>query len=265
MKKILFLIILLHALNLDSNAQSMDNIWEYQDYGSVFCQPYNGSNQPIGWGTGFITLFKDKNYLITNFHNVSDLDANGNLQHSKGKPKSLNVFLHLERLGRYKIVNLELYDKSQKPKYHVININGSLADVVAIEVIMPKECKYKEIIIETPKSLTPGDRLVVIGYPEFPVGLPIPLMSIGKFVNSEEVQLAMQKLTKVPYSFIEPTLVKGFSGSPVYKFDAKSDNLTLQGILALDVNYTSPNGETLNYGGFLTAEIIKKLIEKVNN
>lgn len=257
MKKVILITTLLIIVS-NCHAQ-MDLLWQYHNYGAVFCQPMLNPSKPTGWGTGFIVNHKNKTYLITNYHNVSNKDVFGRLQHDKGEPNQMNVFLHWGGLGKYKMVTINLIG-SGKHLYHKYISDGSIADVVAIEIEIPKECQY--ISVDTNLSIEAkiGSNLLYVGYPEFPTGMPLPLTGMGTRIENQEASNNLKMNTSIPYFLFDPTPVKGFSGSPVFYYDQSTKKLALQGIIALSVDYTTATNTRAYFGGYVPTAIINKLL-----
>jgi len=168
--------------------------------------------------SSFLYNFKDKVYLITNWHNVSGRhpQTGERLSEHAGIP---NFFLTYFRkkdgggVAQQEIIKLYSDEEMLKPKWLIHPQHKEKIDVVAIEIEERKELIYSTINKTKFDDIPPeiGDECFVIGYPfeEFRyLGLPIwKKASIATEPTVNEDQL--------PKILIDTATRSGLSGSPV--------------------------------------------------
>lgn len=117
--------------------------------------------------------------------------------------------------------------------------------------------------LKTHRDLKHDDRLLYIGYPELPDGIPMQLIGMSSFVIDTEISYKMHKKTKFPFGLFEPTLAKGFSGSPIYFYNEALDELLFQGIISSEIEYTYSSTQKVKYGTFVPVNVINDLLNKI--
>ncbi|MEY5048147.1 MAG: hypothetical protein RLZZ175_1506 [Bacteroidota bacterium] len=170
--------------------------------------------------TGFIYLFLNEYYLITNWHNVTGrnpLTGKPLTETNAGIPNIFLTYLRLENGGgQSKLEKILLYedDEMTLPKWLVHPQYQENVDVVAIKLNISDNFIYSAInTVKFDTSFPPeiGDDCFVIGYPfdDFRyLGLPIwKKASIATEPTINEDQL--------PKIFIDTATRPGLSGSPV--------------------------------------------------
>lgn len=170
--------------------------------------------------TGFIYLYNDKYYLVTNWHNVTGrnpLNGQPLTQEHAGIP---NIFLTYIRVrngnGQARLEKIFLYDDEEmtQPKWFIHPDKKESVDVVVIELTTKEDLIYSAINkADFDDNIPPevGDDCFVIGYPfeDFRyLGLPIwKKASIATEPTVNEDQL--------PKILIDTATRPGLSGSPV--------------------------------------------------
>lgn len=170
--------------------------------------------------TGFIFLYNNKNYLITNWHNVTGrnpLTGESLSQKHSGIPNILVTYLRIKNSnGQAQPEKIFLYEDYEmtKPKWLVHPIYKENVDVVAIELETNEELIYSAINkSDFDIDILPevGDNCFIIGYPfeDFRyLGFPIwKRASISTEPTVNEDQL--------PKILVDTATRPGLSGSPV--------------------------------------------------
>jgi len=189
-------------------------------------------------GTGFIFIYNDKYYLITNWHNVTGRNPQTGEPLSEKHAGIPNIFLTYIRIkngnGQAKLEKIFLYEDEEmtKPKWFVHPDHKEKIDVVAIELNSNDEVVYSAINkSDFDNNIPPevGDDCFIIGYPfeDFRyLGLPIwKRASISTEPTVNEDQL--------PKILVDTATRPGLSGSPVIYQRTGIHNMT-DGLLSDD-------------------------------
>ncbi|MBF0268969.1 MAG: trypsin-like peptidase domain-containing protein [Alphaproteobacteria bacterium] len=198
----------------------------------------NDNQGVISTGTGFFYSYNDKNYLITNWHNISGKNFLTKEPNSAIRrfPTFLEVKLSAWLPGKNDTFTtisqrLEIYQNGE-PIWLEHRELGNDCDVVAIEFSKPQNCPTfmhtaanKICSIKTP--IKPGNPVFVLGFPRsISVAFGIPLWKSG-YIASEPFydvtiggnQNAIGGMTdgkKLPAFFIDSQTREGMSGAPVF-------------------------------------------------
>lgn len=177
------------------------------------------TNTNFSNATGFLYVFENKVYLITNWHNVSGQNPNTgeHLSNHGGIPDIFTTYLRLKHeRGSSLLTKIRLYedDEMTKPKWLIHPIYREQVDVVAIELVKSPEFAFHAINEgDFEDSIIPevGDECFILGYPFEDIryiGLPIwKKASIATEPTVNENQL--------PKILVDTATRPGLSGSPV--------------------------------------------------
>lgn len=186
-------------------------------------------------GTSFIYEYKEKLYLITNWHIVtglSTIDKKPIMNHG-GIPDIMVLSLMLnQNRPKWKSFTLELY-KENKAEWLVHPIHKEKVDVVAMEIEIPKEfnCLIRPInkYIFNDFKLEIADDVFVLGYPySITGGGNFPIWKRGSVATEPEIDYE-----GLPKIFIDTASRPGMSGSPVI-FRRNGIHLGKENKLSLD-------------------------------
>ncbi len=197
---------------------------------SLYIETYF-NEQLLGKATGFIIKSKTQNYLITNWHVVTNKNPvstkwiNPKRQIS---PNSIRILHNSKTLGNYTVKKEILLANDGKKKFKEFKIGNEMVDVVAI----PLKDTLTNIKIfpvnynQTPDSLIvmPTDRVFVLGFPRgFKSAPALPIWKSGLIASEPDIDQEGK-----PIIWIDIFGYKGMSGSPVYlitdKFKYKNGN-----------------------------------------
>ena len=196
----------------------------------------------IGLGTAFFYEADGKNFVITNWHNVTGKNPRtGQPLHKERTPLFMRAkwpTLAPEQDGEmsayyFRAQGIEIED-DQGPLWFEHPNFGSLCDVVAIPLDRPEACEQVPYvhaaankIDETDIPMDPGLKALIIGFPAgMSTGPGLPLMKTG-FLSSMpgyDVHLeaefseigGMKEGISLPILLMDVHTIPGMSGSPVF-------------------------------------------------
>ena len=183
--------------------------------------------QDIGIGTAFFYKAADKDYLITNWHNVSGRrpwDKQPASKHS-AIPDNLVVRIPYDeqrpdgatvRKWIPKVLKLYEDDEHHRPIWWEHPTLGSTIDAVAISMAELATTSALPVNDESldldTLSLTPGMDVFVLGYPlGISGGGRFPLWKRGSIASEPDVDI-----DELPKIYIDTATREGMSGAPVY-------------------------------------------------
>ena len=190
----------------------------------------------IATGSAFIFRCDDKNYLITNWHNISGKDflTKEPLSERSGSlPTRLRAKFISETNRRtpdgavllgVKDTPLAIYGDDYEPLWFEHPNFGSNCDVIALplERLPPMSPKFHRAANEVSQMripVIPGATVFIIGYPfGISVGIGLPVWKSG-YIASEPhfpVTLDTSRPVTIPAFFIDSQTRQGMSGSPVF-------------------------------------------------
>lgn len=173
----------------------------------------------IGTGTGFIVVYQEANYLITNWHVVTSRDPNtGKPMSTSGvaDPDVVGIWYHdAERLGSWHRVMQPLIDPSSRNKLWKEHPQGRQIDVVALALKPSDNVK----IYDLDTSLAQTDMVLAPSEPVSIVGFPFGIAAAGKFPIWKTGHIASDidlNYDDKPVFLVDATTRPGMSGSPVF-------------------------------------------------
>jgi len=176
------------------------------------------TKQPLASGTGFIYQYREKFYLITNWHNVTGLNPITKEPISKhgGIPDVIVMTLQIrkEPYIQWENFHINLYEDSDADWY-VHPIYKELVDVVAMELVIPEnfngmlrpinEIKFDEFKLEV------ADDVYILGFPYKIKGSGhFPIWKRGSVASEPDLDYE-----GLPKFFIDTAGKSGMSGAPV--------------------------------------------------
>lgn len=179
---------------------------------------FKETNQLLAKGTAFIYQDESKNYLITNWHNVTGLNpfTKMPLSNHGGVPDSIEIKLQIQKepFIRWDSFQIDLY-RNDKPVWFVHPEHKNDVDVVAIELIIPKE--FNGILHPINKigfddfELAVSDDVFILGFPySIKGGGHFPIWKRGSVATEPGIDC-----DNLPKLLIDTASKPGMSGSPV--------------------------------------------------
>jgi len=203
-----------------SHAGFSQTITRVESVQSLYVQIFKDSVL-LGNATGFVIKSKTRNYLITNWHVVTNKDPRTRdwiKDHPKISPNRIEIVHNSKNLGEYKSVYESLVDKSGKAKFVEFPLRrGSreMIDVAAIPLSDTTEItiypvKYTDELDSL--VLQPTDRLFVLGFPKGLRSAPfMPIWKSGLIASEPDIDQEGK-----PIVWLDIEAFPGMSGSPVY-------------------------------------------------
>jgi hypothetical protein len=185
---------------------------------SLYIETYKGNIQ-LGSATGFIIRSKTKNYLITNWHVVTNKDPktkNWIDPKTPISPDNIRILQNSYILGKYTTTKEKLLKGDGTALFKEFQINSEMVDVVAIPLtdtlinvkIYPVSYKstYDSLLI------SPTDRIFVLGFPLGVKSAPsMPIWKSGLIASEPDIDQESK-----PIIWVDIISYGGMSGSPVY-------------------------------------------------
>lgn len=200
-----------HPLQLD----------ELIDYSFIINGKSNNEFQTSGTGT--IMKYKDKFYLITNFHVLTgkDYKTNEKFPHLKDTNSEISIiFQNADRKSKFIVIIYPLYNSKGDELFKTFMFQNQIIDISVMPIVVPEKVlkSFLEMSdLDTTWSYAPNKKLLIFGFPN------------GKFKNSwQPTKLNANTVSNTqvgefifdPYVFFDEEPIGGMSGSPVYIFDA---------------------------------------------
>lgn len=170
-------------------------------------------------GTGFIYSRAGKDYLITNWHNVTGRhnETHTPLHKMSLVPNIVTVWYHKQTLGRWRTANLPLYSdaESRHPRWLIHPHFGERVDVVAIPIDShPAGTKLYPITSRanyTDADIQIASDVFILGFPDgLTGGANLPIWKRGTIASEPDIDL-----DDLPRLYIDSATRPGMSGSPV--------------------------------------------------
>jgi len=181
----------------------------------LFLEPMFG-NSVISVATGFCWQSERGLYLISNYHVFSGLhpETDQPLSHHGTTPETVRVHFHApERLGRWKSLDLPLFDPQQRPLWLEHADHGHRVDLAALAL------KDTERTSAFPLNTYQFDDVPIeVGQDVFIIGFPRGLTGNGRFPIWKRGSIASDPeipLDGLPKLLVDAATREGMSGSPV--------------------------------------------------
>ncbi len=201
-----------------SNRTFSQTITRIESVQSIYLEVFKDTTF-LGAATGFVIKSNSQNYLITNWHVVSNKNPvtktwlYPNIQVS---PNRIAIMQNAKKLGNYKVRFENLLDIKSNINYKEFSIGQEMIDVVAI----PLKDTLGDITLypvnfskETDSLLLqPTDRLFVLGFPKGIRSEPfLPIWKSGLIASEPDINQEEK-----PIVWLDIASFGGMSGSPVY-------------------------------------------------
>lgn len=176
------------------------------------------TNCILAYGTAFIYEFNEKNYLITNWHNVTGINpvTKKNLGKHGGIPDLLEFKLLIQQSPhlKWKSFSINLYDNNLSDWLIHPEFKEQI-DVVAIEIEIPDD--FEGLIKPINKikfdkfKLEVSDDVFILGFPYHSKGLgSFPIWKKGSVATEPGLNVK-----ELPLILIDTASRSGMSGAPV--------------------------------------------------
>lgn len=189
-----------------------------ESFQSLYLELYK-DNRKLGSGTGFIIKSKTQNYLVTNYHVLTNKNPTNDEWLDPNCPLSPNKVLIMHNANRpgYNIAIIEdLYDKKGKPLWHEDRIGKEMVDVVELPLkdtikiktypVDYKKSSYDDVLIST------TERVFILGFPKGINSSPyFPVWKSGLLASEPDFDQEGK-----PIVWVDAITFPGMSGSPVY-------------------------------------------------
>ncbi|ULC58584.1 serine protease [Flaviramulus sp. BrNp1-15] len=209
------LILFLFFLPISAISQTITQIESLQ---SLYIETYNGTTK-LSSATGFIIKSKTQNYLVTNYHVITNKNPFNNKWLDPKKPVAPNkiVILHnADSLGTYILKTEHLFDKLGNKLWHENKIKNEYVDVIELPLkdtlgvktypVNYKKSAYDEV------QITTTDRVFILGFPRGVRSFPaFPVWKSGLIASEPDFDQEGK-----PIMWVDAITFPGMSGSPVY-------------------------------------------------
>lgn len=214
MKKKLLFVLLIQQGFLFAQDQTITRIESVQ---SLYIELFN-DNLFLGKATGFVIQSKTQNYLITNWHVVTNKKPSTKDWIDPKKPISPNkiaIVHNAKELGKYTIKKEALLNKKGENLFKEFTIGKEMVDVVAIPLKDTINTKIYPVDFKKTNDsivLKPTDRLFVLGFPKGFRSSPVmPIWKSGLIASEPDIDQENK-----PIIWLDIESYGGMSGSPVY-------------------------------------------------
>jgi len=185
---------------------------------SLYVEMYRDSIK-LGSATGFVIKSKTKNYLVTNFHVLTNRNPQTGQWLNANTPVSPNriaIAHHAKELGKNVVKWERLNDRNNKPLWLSNVIGREMVDVVELPLTDTVDIKIYDVKYNVPLTskvlLQPTDRVFILGYPLGLRSTPIlPIWKSGLIASEPDINQEGK-----PIMWVDAITYGGMSGSPVY-------------------------------------------------
>jgi hypothetical protein len=237
---------------------------------SLYLELYRDTT-PIASGTGFIIKSKTRNYLVTNYHVVSNRNpVTGQWLDPKMPiaPNKIAIVQNAAKLGDHVIKWEKLLDEKGNPLWHQNTINNEMVDVIELPLqdtsgIEIYPVPYQNIAPDS-FAIAPTDRVFIVG---FPMGLKsapfFPIWKSGLIASEPEIDQENK-----PIVWIDVASFGGMSGSPTYLIlnETSTKNggrMMFVGHLTFFMGVFSHGHPNQVYGALWKASFLKTIFDKL--
>nr|WP_315245771.1 trypsin-like peptidase domain-containing protein [uncultured Flavobacterium sp.] len=173
----------------------------------------------LGSATGFVIKSKTRNYLVTNYHVVTNKSPTNN-QWLDPKlpiaPNKLKIVHNANILGNYVISTENLFDKKGKQLWYDNKIKNEMVDVIELPLTDTVKAKIYPVNYKTSSydnvKITPSERVFILGFPKGIKSAPFfPVWKSGLLASEPDFDQEGK-----PIVWVDALTYKGMSGAPVY-------------------------------------------------
>ena len=226
---------------------------------------------PLGSATGFIIKSNTQNYLITNWHvvtNKNPVTRNWLDPKMQISPNRIAIMQNAKILGNYNVRFENLTDAQGNTLYKDFKIGNEMVDVVAV----PLKDTVGDIIIypvnyrkdEDSLVIQPTDRVFVLGFPKGIHSAPfLPIWKSGLIASEPDIDQEGK-----PIIWLDIASYGGMSGSPVYLITDKLNYKNGSSVNLMGGNESFfmgvfSHGQDINVGALWKGSFLKKLFESL--
>jgi hypothetical protein len=214
MLNILATFFLILLIGLKSNAQLISKIESVQ---SLYLEVYK-DNLKLGSATGFIIRSKSQNYLVTNYHVVTNKKPINNEWLDSREPVSPNRIAIMHnglKLGDHIVKFERLISTTGDTLWHRNKIGNEMVDVIELPLKDTQNITVYPVNYASSFDsliISPTDRVFI---PGFPLGMQsspfFPIWKSGFIASEPDIDQEGK-----PIVWIDDVPFPGMSGSPVY-------------------------------------------------
>lgn len=260
----LSLIILLVQLMSSTKIYSQQDSLRFDeliDYSFIINGKSNSEFQTSG--TGSILKYKDKFYLITNFHVLTGKDSKTNEKFPDLKDTNSAIsiiFQNADRKSKFIVIIYPIYNSKGEELFRTYMFKNQIIDISVLPIDVPEKVlkSFFEINdLDTTWSYEPDKKVSFWGFPN------------GNFKNSwqpTEMTAKTVRNSQVgefifdPYVFFDNEPIKGMSGSPLYIID--NDNKIKFLSVVSNVVDDNPKIKGRSVYSLCALQLIKKMYEE---
>jgi hypothetical protein len=203
---------------MTDDVKTIENIDEYS-YAAYYVD-IKFNEMKLSNATCFFYNYKDRDYLVTNWHVVSGRNSiNGNCLESHGAiPNILSVNLFIQENGylNRRFLDIKLYDENEEPIWFEWKEEQRYIDVAVVPVVISKEyVVYAINQLGDPfnEDTSPEVRedIFILGYPfGMDGGGGLPIWKRGSIASEPSIDIE-----GLPMLYVDTASRSGMSGSPV--------------------------------------------------
>jgi hypothetical protein len=222
-------------------------------------------NFPVLTATGFIINYRNKNYLVTNFHVLTGLDPNTHRKITE-KPDKINIWFKKPDETYGPSIYFPLYDPNGFNLFYVLKADSFRFYDIAILPLSETIKSYNLNLINEKNidssSLKKTTKLFISGFPN---GTPVDgwaptVLEVSILTPTNLPKLAKGEQREFVDVFYDKTLDRGSSGSPVFASKNGKD------YKVIGVNSLNPIGVGKQIkGAAVFIKFVPQLIDKMNN
>lgn len=239
---------------------------------------FSETNQKLASGTAFIYTKNSKQYLVTNWHNVTGKNPNTKepLSDHGGIPDTIEVRLlsQLKPHIEWSTFKIRLYDENDEPSWLIHPEHGEIVDVIVREFEVSEDVTT---ILKPINEIDFADFRLECADDVFILGFPYSLKGGGNFPIWKRGSVATEPdlpIDNLPKILVDTASRPGMSGSPVIfrregihsptKGELTDDTIfgQIQGFVGIySGRVTSQSGLDAQLGIVWKAEVIDEIIE----
>ncbi|TRX29906.1 trypsin-like peptidase domain-containing protein [Flavobacterium sp. ZT3R18] len=213
-KKYIFIL----AFIAQTSAFSQNKVIQPESVQSLYIELFNDSTF-LGSATGFVIKSKTRNYLVTNYHVVTNRNPTNNEWLDPKfpiAPNKIKIVHNANILGNYTISTENLFDKKGNKLWYENKIKNEMVDVVELPLNDTIKAKiypvnYKTSVYEQVR-ITTSERVFILGFPKGMKSAPFfPIWKSGLLASEPDYDQEGK-----PIVWVDALTYKGMSGSPVY-------------------------------------------------
>lgn len=265
MKKLIVLLLL--SLSF-INGVVAQTITRKESVQSLYIELFNDTLL-TGTATGFVIKSKTQNFLITNWHvvtNKNPVTKEWLYPDFQITPNRIRITHNAKKLGNYTLRNEWLIDPKSNITYKEFTTSKEMVDVVAIPLkdTLGDIMFYPVDYLKDADSLLlqPTDRLFVLGFPRGIMSAPyLPIWKSGLIASEPDIAQENK-----PIIWLDIESFPGMSGSPVYFISDKlifknGDSVNLIGGYESFFMGVFSHGKNINVGSLWKSSYLKKIFQ----